>query len=394
VQTGCITSIEFVVQVTIRHMSQPHAFLQAAWESGDDPAVLLVFADWLEERGDPTAEIIRLVAAEAGTARHSNDRAARLKQLRDSVWKTVRQTTWPDMAVQGEVGAVAFSRRPNPDRPAREHMVIRPDRKTIHWLRADVDGSDEVIGTRDGRELLRRTLLPETLDFIAGRRDYYWGAGFTLAEDYFPLPHGWQQNPRPALTERRRRVDEALAPAAIQMNDLPAELLPYVAWALAEYVCDKRRRARGGHVVPGAHIFLFCTGPWAWRHCEAVQNRNSGAAAAILRSRFRMRALHAGPRPGEGAVMAGLLARVSDERRITARKVTWVGPGGEVRETTNLPRVADTLSAEDFQKAVDDLRGVVVGAGGDPSRLAEAFVANTPEKLRALFASLNTEPGR
>jgi uncharacterized protein (TIGR02996 family) len=55
-------------------MNQGQAFLQSAWVSGDDAGILLVFADWLEEQGDPAAEVIRLVAAEAGTARHSKER--------------------------------------------------------------------------------------------------------------------------------------------------------------------------------------------------------------------------------------------------------------------------------------------------------------------------------
>src|SRR5262249_34337731 len=147
-------------------MDQGHAFLQAAWESSDDAGILLVFADFLEERGDPAAEILRLVAAEVSTARHSRDRAARLKRLRNDVWKTIKLTAWPDMAVQGDVGAIGFSRRPDPDRPAREHIVVRPDRRAVHWLRADVDGGDEVICTRDGQELLRRRLPLETLEFI------------------------------------------------------------------------------------------------------------------------------------------------------------------------------------------------------------------------------------
>jgi uncharacterized protein (TIGR02996 family) len=362
-------------------MDQPHAFLQAAWESGDDPAVLLVFADWLEERREPAAEVIRLVAAEAGTARHNKERAARLKQLRDDVWKTIKLTAWPDMAVQGDVGTVGFSRRLDPTSPAREHIVVRPDRRTIHWLRADVDEGDAVVATRDGRELLRRRLPQETVEFIAGRRDCYWGAGFTLADDFFTLPEGWRQNREAALAERQRRVDEALAPAAVRMHDLPGELVPYVAWALAEYVWDRRRRARGGHLVPGAHVFLFCTGPMAWRHDEAVENRNSGAAAAVLRSRFRMRALHASPRPGEGNVLACLLVRLGDDGRVTARKLMWLAPNGEMRETANLPRAGDTLPAGDFGRALADFDG------GVPAGAKAVFIADTPEKLRALFTS-------
>jgi hypothetical protein len=342
--------------------------------------VLLVFADWLEERGrGDAAEMLRLVVAEAGTARHSKERTARLSQLRNDLWKMIELTSWPDMAVQGDMGTVAFSRRPDPARPAREHIVVRPDRRTIHWLRADVDSGGEVICTRDGLELLRRPLPEETLEFIRNRRDCYWGAGFTLGEDHFPLPDGWQADPQAALAERRRRVAEALAPAEVKVSDLPAELVPHVAWAIAEYVCDKRRRARGGHVVPGAHVFLFCTGPMAWRHDEAVENRNAGKAVAVLRNRFRVWALVARPRAGEEAVVAGLLVRVADDGRVTARKLVWLGPADEVRETPNLRRAGDTLPAGEFHRALADLDG------GVPAGAEAAFIADTPEKLRGLF---------
>ncbi len=361
-------------------MDHSHAFLQSAWESSDDAGVLLIFADWLDERGDgETAEILRLVVAEAGTAQHSKERTARLKRLRDNAWKSIRRTGWPDMAVQGDVGTVAFSRRPDPARPAREHIVVRPDRRTIHWLRADVDGGDEVIATREGRELLRRSLPPETLEFIAGRRDFYWGAGFTLADDHFPLPDGWQADPELALADRGRRVDQALAPALVPVAELPGELVPHVAWVLCEHVCDKRRRARAGNLVPGAHIFSFRTGPTAWRHQEAIENRVAGSAAAVLRNRFRTFALHARPRPGEGAVVAGLLVRVADDGRVTARKLVWLA-GEEIRETPNLLRADATLSGEDFGQALADLGGVVEGAEA-------AFILDTPEKLRGLFTS-------
>jgi uncharacterized protein (TIGR02996 family) len=361
-------------------MDHAHAFLQSAWDAGDDATVLLIFADWLDEGGDGNAaEMLRLVVAEAGTARHSKDRGARLKHLRDDAWKSIRRTGWTDMAVQGDVGTVAFSRRPDPARPAREHIVVRPDRRTVHWLRADVDGGDEVIATRDGKELLRRPLPPETLEFIAGRRDHYWGAGFTLGDDHFPLPDGWQADPEPALAERRRRVDQALAPALVPVTDLPAELVPHVAWVLCEHICDRRRRARTGQIVPGAHVFFFRTGPMAWRHQEAVENRVSGSAAAVLRTRFRTFALHARPTRGEGAVAAGLLVRVADGGRVIARKLVWLA-GEELRETTNLPRADATLSGEDFRQALADLGGVAEEAEA-------AFILDTPEKLRGLFTS-------
>lgn len=152
-------------------MSDAHALLSAAWEDGD-LTPLLILADLLDERVDhSTGDLIRLTTEEATTARPSPIRTRRLKQFRDDAWKSVRETFWPGMAVQGDSGAASFSRRPDPDRPRREHIVVRPDRRKIHWLLADVDGGDEVIATREGRELLRRPLPPATLAFLRDRRD-------------------------------------------------------------------------------------------------------------------------------------------------------------------------------------------------------------------------------
>jgi hypothetical protein len=94
-----------------------------------------------------------------------------------------------------------------------------------------------------------------------------------------------------------------------------------------------------------------------------------------------MWALHARSRPGDGAVIAGLLVRVTEEGRTTARKLVWLGAENEVRETASLPRAGDTLPVEVFHRAL---------AGFD-SGLSEAavaaFVSDTPEKLRTLFTS-------
>ena len=80
-------------------------------------------------------------------------------------------------------------------------------------------------------------------------------------------------------------------------------------------------------------------------------------------------------------MVAGLLVRVADDGRVTARKLIWLGPEGEVRETANLLRAGDTLPAADFGRPLADFDG------GVPAEVEAAFVADTVEKLRALFAS-------
>src|SRR5262249_3907973 len=40
-------------------LTQEQAFLQAIFEAPDDPGPRLVYADWLEDRGDPHAQAVR-----------------------------------------------------------------------------------------------------------------------------------------------------------------------------------------------------------------------------------------------------------------------------------------------------------------------------------------------
>jgi uncharacterized protein (TIGR02996 family) len=98
-------------------MSDAHSLLAACWTTGDTTP-LLVLADLLDEQADhDTAELIRLITADSRTARSDRTRDRRLRQLRDQVWKRIKQTAWPDRSVQGDGGAASFSRRPDPAGP-------------------------------------------------------------------------------------------------------------------------------------------------------------------------------------------------------------------------------------------------------------------------------------
>src|SRR5262249_37671575 len=57
-------------------MNEEEAFLQAIRGEPDEPAHRLVYADWLEERGDPRAEFVRLGAQAA-------QMQARMRQLEE-----------------------------------------------------------------------------------------------------------------------------------------------------------------------------------------------------------------------------------------------------------------------------------------------------------------------
>jgi uncharacterized protein (TIGR02996 family) len=354
---------------------------QSAWELAD-PGVLLVLADWLDENGDAdTAELLRLSVAESQTGRHSSERTARLRWLRANAQAMLRLTSWPNLGVEGVGEGFSFSRRPDRDRPAREYIVARPGHRTVRWLRVDVEGDDEVIRARQGQELLRRRLPLATLGFIAAVGDYYLGSAFILGEDHFPLPEHWRETAPTALAVQRHRLEQALAPAAVQPTDLPGELLGHAAWLLCDYLCDKRRRVRAGEAVPGTHFFLFWPDSTAWEHAEMVASEDARKAVASLRKRFRSQALHV-----QGGPRAGLLVEVSDEGQTAAGKLFWV-VRNKTRESPDLPSGAGaTLSAEQFRRALDDLLGGVAPEEG-PSGLAERFVLATPASLRDLFAS-------
>jgi uncharacterized protein (TIGR02996 family) len=63
-------------------------FIQAILADPDDASIRLVYADWLEERGDPRGEFLRLEAALMGASREDERweaMASRLRELRATV---------------------------------------------------------------------------------------------------------------------------------------------------------------------------------------------------------------------------------------------------------------------------------------------------------------------
>jgi uncharacterized protein (TIGR02996 family) len=63
-------------------------FIQAILADPDDASIRLVYADWLEERGDPRGEFLRLEAALMGLPREDerwDGMAARLRELRATI---------------------------------------------------------------------------------------------------------------------------------------------------------------------------------------------------------------------------------------------------------------------------------------------------------------------
>src|SRR5262245_31093810 len=61
------------------------AFLRALEQDPDDETTRLIFADWLEERGDPLAELIR-IQAELGKLLDDDERRWHLELRRSILW--------------------------------------------------------------------------------------------------------------------------------------------------------------------------------------------------------------------------------------------------------------------------------------------------------------------
>jgi len=343
-------------------MSDLKALLAAAW-STSDLTPLLALADMLDEQADPgTAELLRLTIAEGQTAKHNFTRHRRLQHLRADAWDRRQDLPWPDLAVLPGA-AMSFSKLIELAWPNREQILVRADRHTIHWFRSEMDGSDEVIRTHQGDELLRCRLSNER-NLIAWKRCHnYEATAFTLVEDFFPVS-GTTTDRKAAEAEQLRLFEAAVAPAQIAVIDLPTELVPFVAWLLADHAADRTRRVNEGEVVPGTHLFIFRNG--SWRYDESLHSRDFGRADEVLRQRLCREDRH--------EVTVGLLVRLLDDGTITARKLLWLGADGRRQETANLKGAASTLPGSAFQQVAVQFK------------LDEAaFVVDTPEKVRALF---------
>jgi uncharacterized protein (TIGR02996 family) len=98
-------------------MQEEKPFLNAIKERPDDNAIRLVYADWLEERGDPRGEFIRVAVEIAKAAPHTDRYAAlrvRLKTLRECV-----NSDW----------ATALGYQPR----HRPLFGVLPDRRSDRW---------------------------------------------------------------------------------------------------------------------------------------------------------------------------------------------------------------------------------------------------------------------
>jgi uncharacterized protein (TIGR02996 family) len=95
-------------------MNEEAGFIAALLAEPEDRTVLLVYADWLDDRADPRGEYLRLVAAE----KPNRARLAELRRTLDSVWvnmvanrrfrvgRRVRILDGPFAASEGDLSAI------------------------------------------------------------------------------------------------------------------------------------------------------------------------------------------------------------------------------------------------------------------------------------------------
>jgi uncharacterized protein (TIGR02996 family) len=160
------------------------AFLQAIREDPDDDAPRLVYADWLEERGDPRAELIRIQLELARTDEHDDNRLD--LEVRNDRWFAEHGDRWLSrlpVRAEGQPGAPPYRVQP-------------------------VDPS--VLRAAEGVEWLFRRGLPEVLradSFAAFRRaGESPRAGTALVAVHLGNLHGTKALARSRLLEGLREL--------------------------------------------------------------------------------------------------------------------------------------------------------------------------------------------
>ena len=150
-------------------LTQDEAFLQAILEQPDDDTPRLIYADWLEEQGDPRGEFIRIQCALAGlppddarrpelgareAALLESHREAWLEPLRGlgsgalpSLWDRLEHIAHPTLLVVGELDEkfVATAERMARVMPRARVAVIPTVGHTVH-LEAPAAWLDAVVG--------------------------------------------------------------------------------------------------------------------------------------------------------------------------------------------------------------------------------------------------------
>jgi uncharacterized protein (TIGR02996 family) len=164
-----------------RQVSEEDPFIQAATAHPEDEAPQLIYADWLEERGDPRGEYIRLWVEMARLPPHS-DRYADLK-LREKALRGRIDAKW--LATMGLVPK------------HRPLFSTLPTRRVERWRLVEefIDVWYSPLQAADGFSEEKLTATEKRLGFglpaalrewyaLAGRRKDVWSN-----QDYLVLPH-------------------------------------------------------------------------------------------------------------------------------------------------------------------------------------------------------------
>lgn len=74
-------------------MDREQGFLDAIWEHPDDDVPRWIYADWLEEQGNPRGEFIRIQCALAGTGLGESQRRELERRQQELLGKHEQTTT-------------------------------------------------------------------------------------------------------------------------------------------------------------------------------------------------------------------------------------------------------------------------------------------------------------
>jgi uncharacterized protein (TIGR02996 family) len=202
-------------------MDQEAAFVQTILAHPEDESARLVYADWLEERGDPRGEFIRVEHEMTAVPVHS-DRYVELKARRNELVPQI------DKAWRGRLGYVPTYR------PMFTHL---PEGRAERWrlveefidlwydpLRPGAGASEEELRATEEQLGFRLPAALREWHALAGKRKDVWSkqdALLSLPELTAGVPSYWPQNALVVYIENQGCVAWGVRDKDLQLDDPP-----------------------------------------------------------------------------------------------------------------------------------------------------------------------------
>ncbi len=237
-------------------MTHEEAFLQAIREAPDDDAPRLLYADWLEERGDPRGEFIRVQCARACLpARDPRDRP-----LRGRAWELL-EANWDAWV-----------------RPLRDLVGLNYSRRGESWL-----GGGRVEAIREAADRFPRGFVSDlTIDADA----FLAGAGLSSPLLALRSVRLWAAGARPYVLAESPHLAHVESLSAIDIFSDPFNDKCARALAASPHVARLRELYLRMNNVSDAGAEALARAPWLGRLrlLDLARNGLSVAGAAALAS--------------------------------------------------------------------------------------------------------------